>query len=276
MPRIPVVFYLPNLLGYARIALAFVGLHCAIVSLPSTFVSDTKDSSVDAVPSPGLCLLIWILSAFLDLFDGLAARRLNQCSRFGVILDILADNILRTVTWIATAIIALLSAVFEMESNIDAGEKSKQTITLKSAATVFVACSIICLEWATMLCTQLKTAEDGNHWKSQNGFIHHVSSTCSNGKGQAMSAHAEPPALVSEIFRNNFRSPLGVLSIYGLFSCGLWTYGSHIKQIRSAIPYFKWWWALAVLGRLLSIQVEIWLCWSYLRSVLSGDENKRK
>lgn len=267
-PRIPVVFYLPNLLGYARIVLAFVGLHYAIASLPAIFRSERNDFGVDSAPSPDLCIWLWILSAFLDLFDGLAARRLNQCSKFGVILDILADNILRTVTWIATAMIAVLSEVREMdESHADAGGKSKQMIKWKSAATIVtLACGIICLEWVTMLCTQLKSAEDGKHWKAQNGSKE--GATCA-------SKREEPPKLVSTIFRNNFRSPLGVLSIYGLFSCGLWTYGSYIVQIKEAIPYFQWWWALAVLGRLLSIRVELWLCLRYLRLILAEDEVKR-
>ena len=272
MPLTPVVFYLPNLLGYARITLAFVGLHYAIASLPATFTSERNDSSVDATPSPGLCIWIWILSAFLDLFDGLAARRLNQCSKYGVILDILADNILRTVTWVATAMIAVLSEVLEIdEFHADAGGKSKQIIKWKSAATmVTLACGIICLEWVTMLCTQLKSAEDGKHWKAQNEL--------SREGDKCASKRDEPPKLVSTIFRNNFRSPLGVLSIYGLFSCGLWTYGSYIVQIREAIPYFQWWWALAVLGRLLSVRVELWLCLRYLRLILSEvqeDESKR-
>ena len=272
MPLTPVVFYLPNLLGYARITLAFVGLHYAIASLPATFTSERNDSGVGATPSPGLCIWIWILSAFLDLFDGLAARRLNQCSKYGVILDILADNILRTVTWVATAMIAVLSEVLEIdEFHADAGEKSKQIIKWKSAATmVTLACGIICLEWVTMLCTQLKSAEDGKHWKAQNEL--------SREGDKCASKRDEPPKLVSTIFRNNFRSPLGALSIYGLFSCGLWTYGSYIVQIRETIPYFQWWWALAVLGRLLSVRVELWLCLRYLRLILSEvqeDESKR-
>ena len=164
--------------------------------------------------------------------------------------------------------IAVLSEVREMdESHADAGGKSKQIIKWKSAATIVtLACGIICLEWVTMLCTQLKSAEDGKHWKAQNGSKE--GATCA-------SKREEPPKLVSTIFRNNFRSPLGVLSIYGLFSCGLWTYGSYIVQIKEAIPYFQWWWALAVLGRLLSIRVELWLCLRYLRLILAEDEVKR-
>ena len=263
---IPVAFYVPNILCYARIVLAFVGLYCAIASLPATFTGDidtNNNTGLYAAPSPGLCIWIWILSAFLDLFDGLAARRLMQCSKFGVFLDILADNILRTATWTATAIVAVLSTISDSQSQ--SGENWRSTTI------VLVACGIVCLEWATMLCTQLKSAEDGRHWKAQNGSM-----ASNNGAGQGGNRQQEePPVLVSAIFRNNFRSPLGILSIYGLFSCGMWTYGSHIPQIRNVIPLFDWWWFMAVVGRLLSILVEIWLCSSYLWLVLSDDERKR-
>ena len=163
---IPVVFYVPNILCYARIVLAFVGLYCSIASLSATFAGDidTNNASVlYAAPSPGLCIWIWILSAFLDLFDGLAARRLMQCSKFGVFLDILADNILRTVTWTATAIVAVLSTISDSQSQSGAN--------WRSTTIVLVACGIVCLEWATMLCTQMKSAEDGRHWKAQNGSM---------------------------------------------------------------------------------------------------------
>jgi len=117
----------------------------------------------------------------------------------------------------------------------------------------------------------MKSAEDGRHWKAQNGSM-----ASNNGAGQGGDRQEEAPVLVSTIFRNNFRSPLGILSIYGLFSCGMWTYGSHIPQIRNAIPLFDWWWFMAVVGRLLSIRVEIWLCSSYLWLVLSDDEQKKE
>ena len=72
------------LLGYARIILAFVGLYY---------------SPID----PVLTLAIWILLALLDLMDGMLARALDQCSSLGVLLDIAADNLLRTTTCIAAA-----------------------------------------------------------------------------------------------------------------------------------------------------------------------------
>jgi len=113
--------YIPNLLGYARIILAFVGLH----------LSDTQ---------PGAAVLTWIFSATLDLFDGILARKLDQCSSLGVLIDIAADNILRTTVWVAVA------------------DQSSYGVLVSI---------IISLEWTTMICTQLHATQSRTHWKTQ-------------------------------------------------------------------------------------------------------------
>lgn len=275
--RIPVPLFLPNLLGYARIVLAFVGLHYAIVPLSTSLNEVSGCSSMNSsIPGTGagLAVQIWILSAFLDLFDGYAARRLNQRSKFGILLDILADNVLRTATWIAAASVTAVSvpnSVAEMED----GGASWRTCLQSSSVVLLAVCGIICLEWTTMLCTQLKSVTDGKHWKVHNG-----SSNPSNGAAASSSLRSieEPPipALVAAIFRNNFRSPIGILSIYGMFSAGMWTYGSYFAKLRESIPLFQMWWALSIVGRILSMRVELWLCWSYLRIVLAEDESMRR
>lgn len=114
----PVALFIPNLMGYARIVLAFVGL----------YISSSR---------PVAAIWVWLASASLDLLDGIIARALNQTSSFGVVLDISADNILRTCVWIAAS-----------HDNIKV-----------------VACFFISLEWVTMICTQLHSGEA--HWKSE-------------------------------------------------------------------------------------------------------------
>lgn len=71
--RIPVVLYVPNLIGYTRIALSTL--------------------SVLAHTSPHTFLAFYTLSFILDAFDGLAARALDQHSSFGALLDMLTDRI---------------------------------------------------------------------------------------------------------------------------------------------------------------------------------------
>ena len=119
---LPIPLYVPNLLGYARILLAFVALYIS------------PDHPITAVG-------VWFLSGFLDLFDGMLARALNQCSSFGVLVDIAADNIHRTTAWIAAA------------------AKYQEPWVL------ILATVVIMVEWTTMVCTQLHATQSEKHWK---------------------------------------------------------------------------------------------------------------
>ncbi|KAL7710453.1 CDP-diacylglycerol--inositol 3-phosphatidyltransferase [Lotmaria passim] len=68
-----VFFFVPNLIGYLRMA-------CSIVSY------------LVARDYPALCLVLYTVSFILDAADGMAARALDQCSHFGAILDMLTDR----------------------------------------------------------------------------------------------------------------------------------------------------------------------------------------
>ncbi|KAJ1638437.1 hypothetical protein T492DRAFT_944669 [Pavlovales sp. CCMP2436] len=70
---LPVYLYVPNLIGYVRVALNFVALHYAL--------SDFR-----------ACLGCYALSALLDALDGYAARALDQSSTFGGVLDMVTDR----------------------------------------------------------------------------------------------------------------------------------------------------------------------------------------
>lgn len=65
----PLALYVPNILGYARIYLALYGLSQCIVD-------------------PAKTAALFFFSGILDMFDGPLARRLNQCSKFGVLVRI--------------------------------------------------------------------------------------------------------------------------------------------------------------------------------------------
>jgi phosphatidylglycerophosphate synthase len=235
----PVVFYVPNILGYLRILLAFSGLRHALRLHPNK------------------ALNTWIAAAVLDLIDGIAARKLNQCSRFGTLLDIVADNILRTIVWISSMIVA---------TKIDA----------ISDSTIFLSTAIICLEWTTMLCSQSNQTEhtDGldNNWKDV---------TRKSTKTESKKA---PPIWVQAVFRNNFRSPSGILAIYGLFMAPFGTYVWYVDQM---LPKKSWPSQLfpgkvlltllkvAYVGRFLAGMVEMWLCFEYLSGIIAGDNMQK-
>ena len=68
-----VYLFYPNLIGFARVALG----------LASFFYMQT---------SPYLAMALYWTSAFLDAFDGMAARHFNQSTKFGSVLDMVSDR----------------------------------------------------------------------------------------------------------------------------------------------------------------------------------------
>ena len=221
----PVVLYIPNLLGYIRILLSFIGFNYALQH------------------SPNKALNIWIVASLLDLVDGIVARKLNQSSHFGVLVDIVADNILRTIVWISTM--------------IEYSKTDHETSSIVVCAWV----AIICLEWVTFFCTQ--TSIQDVHWKEME------------------SSKVPPPLWVQGVFKNNFRTLPGIVTVYGLFVAPLGSY------IRYSGPTLTATWPgqilseqnvsilimIAYVGRVLSAMVELWFCKTYI-GVIARDDMK--
>lgn len=74
--RLPVAFYVPNLIGYFRLA-----------SFGSALYFATRPGY------SGLFFWLYFLSYALDAVDGPAARYLKQESRFGAVLDMVVDRV---------------------------------------------------------------------------------------------------------------------------------------------------------------------------------------
>lgn len=74
---IEILLYVPNLIGYARVLLLF-----------ATFWVMKNDYL--------LAIIFYSLSSILDAFDGYYARKLNQSSKFGGLLDMLTDRVATT------------------------------------------------------------------------------------------------------------------------------------------------------------------------------------
>ena len=72
-----IFLYVPNLIGYARFACTFVCVKYAF---------DPRDEAWIKF------VVLYSISQLLDAFDGFAARKLNQCSRFGAALDMISDR----------------------------------------------------------------------------------------------------------------------------------------------------------------------------------------
>jgi len=178
---VPIALYIPNLLGYLRIALAFAGLYVAVdAAVVGEEYSHYAESWIKRT-KPVFAVLIWFTAAFLDLFDGMLARKLNQSSQFGVLLDVAADNVLRTCIWIAAAV---ASASCSWPQYVPLKDEQR-------VLTILAAAFFPCLEWFTMFSTQVFAATgDAEHWKQ--------------------ARQNNDPYLIRWYFANNFRNPLGL------------------------------------------------------------------
>lgn len=71
-----VLLYIPNLIGYARVLFTTLSL-VLMISSPDHWI---------------LAIVLYVASFVGDLFDGMAARRFDQCSVFGGLLDMVTDR----------------------------------------------------------------------------------------------------------------------------------------------------------------------------------------
>lgn len=76
---IDVFWFIPNLIGYIRVVLAAIACFSMFYEYPM------------------LMFLSYGASEFLDVADGYYARKFNQCSKFGEVLDMVTDRCTTTV-----------------------------------------------------------------------------------------------------------------------------------------------------------------------------------
>ena len=91
---------IPNILTFGRLVLTIVFLVMLLLAPP--YYADGE------VPFPGfldIAFIIFVTAGITDMVDGLAARRLNVASKFGRMMDPLADKILVCGTFICFALI---------------------------------------------------------------------------------------------------------------------------------------------------------------------------
>ncbi|KAL8719601.1 MAG: hypothetical protein Q9225_003402 [Loekoesia sp. 1 TL-2023] len=72
-PSENIFLFYPNIIGYSRIILAIASLYYMPLH-------------------PRTCSLLYSISCLLDALDGVAARRFNQSTRFGAVLDMVTDR----------------------------------------------------------------------------------------------------------------------------------------------------------------------------------------
>ncbi len=91
---------IPNILTFGRLVLTIVFLIMVLLSPP--YYANGE------VPFPGfldIAFIIFVTAGLTDTVDGLAARKLNVASKFGRMMDPLADKVLVCGTFICFAII---------------------------------------------------------------------------------------------------------------------------------------------------------------------------
>jgi len=71
-----VLVYIPNLIGYMRVLLTLTSI-VLMICFPSAWV---------------VGIICYVASFVGDLFDGMAARKFDQCSSFGGLIDMVTDR----------------------------------------------------------------------------------------------------------------------------------------------------------------------------------------
>lgn len=71
-----VLVYIPNLIGYMRVLLTLTSI-VLMICFPSAWV---------------VAIICYLASFVGDLFDGMAARKFDQCSSFGGLIDMVTDR----------------------------------------------------------------------------------------------------------------------------------------------------------------------------------------
>ena len=252
-------------MGYARIVLALVALVISSWSDHHTAKEQQKQQLV-------LALILWAVSSSLDLFDGIVARRWNQTSRVGALLDVVADNLWRSTVWLAAALRGYT--------------RRSTTSTVQLLPPVLVALGAVLIptvEWMTTVAHQLEAASTQTHWKDRRPDKEKEESKPLQPPPPRSKEELEDPVWVQAFFAHGFKNPRGMLGIYGLFACPFLLLSGCLNEQDSTgegMPLYHIWLmllGLALIGRfLVALPVELWFCYKLLHRLLLQDENDRK
>lgn len=90
---------LANIVSVTRIFVAYVAIACLYVQTTWAYI---------------IALILTIIAFAMDGLDGYLARKLNQSSEWGSVLDILGDRIVEVSYWIVFAVMGWLNIIFPL------------------------------------------------------------------------------------------------------------------------------------------------------------------
>ncbi len=90
---------LANIVSVTRIFVAYVAIACLYVQTTWAYI---------------IALVLTIIAFAMDGLDGYLARKLNQSSEWGSVLDILGDRIVEVSYWIVFAVMGWLNIIFPL------------------------------------------------------------------------------------------------------------------------------------------------------------------
>lgn len=152
--------------------------------------------------NPLLTYWLFLVNFISDGLDGILARRLNQVSLYGAFLDIAIDIAARGLLWVSCAPHpwGFLMTFLEM--------------------LVFV-CTHAVREYIN-----IHTRAHAHTWG-----IHHTHPMQSASAQWKDDMQSGAPWVVAKVMENGFKTPLGILVVYGLMGIPLWLYANKCGDV---------------------------------------------
>ena len=129
---------LANIVSISRIFVAFVAIGLLYVHTEEAYI---------------WALVLTIIAFIMDGLDGYIARKYNQSSEFGSVLDIMGDRIVEASYWIVFAVMNWLSIIFPLICIARAfTTDSIRSVALSKGMTAFGEKSMQSTSWGKFIC----------------------------------------------------------------------------------------------------------------------------
>lgn len=129
---------LANIVSISRIFVAFVAIGLLSVHTEEAYI---------------WALVLTIIAFIMDGLDGYIARKYNQSSEFGSVLDIMGDRIVEASYWIVFAVMNWLSIIFPLICIARAfTTDSIRSVALSKGMTAFGEKSMQSTSWGKFIC----------------------------------------------------------------------------------------------------------------------------